>query len=45
MGTIVGRGREIIDRIERRKIAMLCIQETKWRGGKTKELGNGYNQY
>ena len=28
--------------MERTKIAMLCVQETKWKG---KELGNGYKLY
>ena len=33
---MTGIGKEIIDMMERRKKAMLCVQETKWRGGKTK---------
>ena len=41
VSAMTGRGREIIGRMERRKTAMLCVQETTWRGGKAKELENG----
>ena len=29
VGTLTGKGREIVDVMERRKVRILCIQETK----------------
>ena len=37
-----GRGREIVVVIERRKIGVLCVQETRWKGQKVRELGKRY---
>ena len=31
--------------MERRKIKVMCVQETKWKGKSTKVLGNGYKLY
>ncbi|XP_047492408.1 craniofacial development protein 2-like [Penaeus chinensis] len=45
VGTMTGRGREVVDVMERKKIHVLCVQETKWKGQKAKELGNGYKLY
>ncbi|XP_037787623.1 craniofacial development protein 2-like [Penaeus monodon] len=44
-GTMTGRGNEVVDVMERKKIDVLCVQETRWRGQKAKELGNGYKLY
>ncbi|XP_068235528.1 uncharacterized protein [Palaemon carinicauda] len=41
VGTMTGKGRELVDLMERRKIGVLCVQETKWKGNKAKELGEG----
>ena len=41
VGTMTGRGRELADLMERRKVGVLCVQETRWKGNKTKELGGG----
>ena len=45
VGTLTGKGREIVDVMERRKVRILCIQETKWKGNSAKILGNGYKLY
>ncbi|KAI5628040.1 hypothetical protein C0J50_8278 [Silurus asotus] len=29
---MTGKGREVADMVERRKVDMLCVQETKWKG-------------
>ena len=31
--------------MERRKIDVLCVQETRWKGQKARELGEGYKLY
>ncbi|XP_049861541.1 uncharacterized protein LOC126355294 [Schistocerca gregaria] len=42
VGMMAGKGREIVDMIQRRKIKALCVQETKWKGNKAKILAEGY---
>ena len=42
VGTMTGRGREIADLMKTRRIDVLCVQETRWKGNKAKELGEGY---
>jgi exonuclease III len=37
-----GKSGEIVEVMSRRNIEIACIQETKWKGEKAKELGNGY---
>ena len=43
--TITGRGREIVDVMERRNVEILCVQETKWKGNTARQLGNVYINY
>ena len=45
VGTMNGRGREIVDVMQRKKVEILCVQETRWNGQKAKELGEGYKIY
>ena len=45
VGTMTGRGNEIWDMMERRKLLVLCVQETKWKGSKARKIGNGYKLY
>ncbi|XP_063615696.1 craniofacial development protein 2-like [Penaeus indicus] len=45
VGTMTGRGKETVDMMERRSINILCVQETKWKGAKAREMGNGYKMY
>ena len=41
VGSMNGRGREIADLMVRRKFGILCVQETRWKGNKARELGDG----
>ena len=41
VGTMTGRGRELADLMERRKVGVLCVQETRWKRDKAKESGEG----
>ena len=41
IGTITGRGRELADMMERRNVDILCLQETKWKGSKARNIGGG----
>ncbi|XP_026746110.1 uncharacterized protein LOC113507456 [Trichoplusia ni] len=45
IGTMTGRGRELADVLKRRRINVACLQETKWRGGRAREIGEGYKFY
>ena len=45
VGSMTGRGLELVDFMERRKVKILCVQETKWKGPKARELGNGYKLF
>lgn len=39
---MTGRSREVADVMERRRIDILCVQETLWRGNKAREIGSGF---
>ncbi|XP_064078508.1 uncharacterized protein LOC135195936 [Macrobrachium nipponense] len=45
VGTLTGKLREVVDVMERRRIDFLCVQETRWKGSRTRETGNGYKLY
>ncbi|KAJ8709706.1 hypothetical protein PYW08_009710 [Mythimna loreyi] len=45
VGTMTGRARELADVLKRRRINVACLQETKWRGTKAREIGEGYKFY
>ena len=45
VGTMTGRGEEVVGIVERKKIDILCVQETRWMGQKAQETGNGYKLY
>jgi len=45
VGSMTGRGQEIVDLMERRRINIMCVQETKWKGCKAKEIGNGFKLF
>jgi exonuclease III len=36
--SLTGKRREIVDTIIRRRVNILCVQETKWKGQKVKEV-------
>ena len=39
--TMTGRERELADMMERRNVDILCLQETKWKGSKARNIGDG----
>ena len=41
VGSLTGRSRELADLMDRRKVNILCIQETRWKGNRSKELEEG----
>ncbi|KAI5099291.1 hypothetical protein C0J45_11430 [Silurus meridionalis] len=38
-------GRELADMMERRKVNMLCVQETKWKGSKARNIEGGFKLF
>ncbi len=44
IGSLTGKGRELVDVMQRRNIKILCIQETKWKGS-AKKIGERYKVY
>ena len=45
VGSMTGRGKEVVDFMERWKVNIMCVQETKLKGSKAKELGNGFKLF
>ncbi|MCI4382162.1 hypothetical protein PGIGA_G00260620 [Pangasianodon gigas] len=39
VGTMTGKGRELADMMERRKVDILCVQETRWKGSMARSIG------
>ncbi|KAI5611754.1 hypothetical protein C0J50_1395, partial [Silurus asotus] len=42
---MTGKGREVADMMERRKVDMRCVQETKWKGSKARNIGCGFKLF
>ncbi|KAK3556559.1 hypothetical protein QTP70_009539 [Hemibagrus guttatus] len=45
VGTMTGKGRELADMMERRKVDILCVQETRWKGSKAHSIGAGFKLF
>ncbi|KAK3511018.1 hypothetical protein QTP70_029036 [Hemibagrus guttatus] len=45
VGTMTGKGRELADMMERRKVDILCVQETRWKGSKARNIGAGFKLF
>ncbi|KAK3515348.1 hypothetical protein QTP70_018020, partial [Hemibagrus guttatus] len=45
VGTVTGKGRELADMMERRKVDILCVQETRWKGSKARSIGAGFKLF
>ncbi|KAK3574027.1 hypothetical protein QTP86_000457 [Hemibagrus guttatus] len=45
VGTMTGKGRELPDMMERRKVDILCVQETRWKGSKARSIGAGFKLF
>ncbi|KAK3516356.1 hypothetical protein QTP70_009412 [Hemibagrus guttatus] len=42
---MTGKGRELADMMERRKVDILCVQETRWKGNKARSIGAGFKLF
>ncbi|KAK3545490.1 hypothetical protein QTP70_007730 [Hemibagrus guttatus] len=42
---LAGKGRELADMMERRKVDILCVQETRWKGSKAHSIGAGFKLF
>ncbi|KAK3558297.1 hypothetical protein QTP86_014682 [Hemibagrus guttatus] len=40
-----GKGRKLADMMERRKVDILCVQETRWKGSKARSIGAGFKLF
>ena len=45
IGTMTGKSREVAEILKRRRVEIACVQETKWKGNKAREIGEGYKLY
>ncbi|KAK3549302.1 hypothetical protein QTP70_034530 [Hemibagrus guttatus] len=45
VGTMTGKGRELAYVMERRKVDILCVQETRWKGSKARSIGAGFKLF
>ncbi|KAL7837360.1 hypothetical protein SRHO_G00270710 [Serrasalmus rhombeus] len=45
IGTMTAKGRELADMMERRKVDILCVQETRWKGSKARNIGGGFKLF
>ena len=45
VGSMTGRSGEVVHLMSRKNMQVLCVQETKWRGSKAREIGGGYKLY
>ena len=44
-GSMTGRSGEIAQLMRKKSMQVLCVQETKWKGSKAREIGAGYKLY
>ncbi|CAI5450387.1 unnamed protein product [Caenorhabditis angaria] len=42
VGTMTGRSLEIAQELEKRSIDIAAVQETRWKGSKSRDIGHGY---
>ena len=40
VGTMTGKGRELAAMMVKRKVDILCVQETRWKGRKARNIGD-----
>ncbi|KAK3573700.1 hypothetical protein QTP86_032065, partial [Hemibagrus guttatus] len=45
VGTMTGKGRKLADMMERRKVDILCVQETRRKGSKSRSIGAGFKLF
>ena len=42
VGTLTGKSIELVESMKRRRLSILCLSETKWKGSCAKDLSDGY---
>ena len=42
IGTMTGKSRELVEVMMRRRVAVACVQEVRWKGEQAREVGEGY---
>ena len=42
IGTLTGKSRELAEILKNRRVHVACLQETKWKGSKARDIGEGY---
>ena len=42
---MTGRGRELADMMEQRNVDILCLQETKWKESKARNIGSEFKLF
>ena len=42
MWTMAGKAFEVVELMKRRKVEVLCVQETKWKGDRARKMAEGY---
>ena len=45
VGSLTGKLIELVDTTTRRRVNILCVQETKWKGQKAKEVDNKVSSF
>ena len=45
VGSMTGRSIEISQLMRKKSLQVVCVQETKWKGSKAREIGAGYKLY
>jgi len=45
VGTMTGKGMEVVGLMERRKVGVLCVQEVRWKGNEARAMGDGYKMF
>ena len=42
VGTMEGKALEVVETMQRRRLEVLCVQETKWKGDRARQMAGGY---
>ena len=45
VGTMTGKASKLVDMIQKRKVDILCAQESRWKGSKARSLGAGFKPF
>ena len=45
ISSMTGKGNEVADVMRRRRIDIMCVQETRWEGQSTREIGEGFKLF